>query len=85
MGQRRTGTDFASAAARGPDQGSWPQDNWRGKRPGAKNDEKAEDDKEEPAVPEINDGTFDETMGAAKAIGRKSSASASARAKTRLC
>ena len=31
--------------------------------PDAKKDEKAEDDKEEPAVPEINDVTFDETIG----------------------
>ena len=31
--------------------------------PDAKNDEKAEDDKEEPVVPEINDANFDETMG----------------------
>ena len=31
--------------------------------PDAKNDEKAEDDKEEPAVPEINDANFDEAMG----------------------
>ena len=34
-----------------------------GNGPDAKNDEKAEDDKEEPVVPEINDSTFDETMG----------------------
>ena len=34
-----------------------------GNGPDAKNDEKAEDDKEEPVVPEINDATFDETMG----------------------
>ena len=34
-----------------------------GNGPDAKNDEKAEDDKEEPAVPEINDVDFDETIG----------------------
>ena len=34
-----------------------------GNGPDAKNDEKAEDDKEEPAAPEINDATFDEADG----------------------
>ena len=34
-----------------------------GNAPDAKNDEKAEDDKEKPAVPEINDVNFDEAMG----------------------
>ena len=34
-----------------------------GNGPDAKNDEKAEDDKDEPIVPEINDANFDESMG----------------------
>ena len=59
VGQRRAGTDLAPAGARGAPQGGRRQADGRGNGPDAKD----QDDKEEPAAPEINDANSDEAIG----------------------